>query len=222
LQRSGASPTPVVHSGTLMRPGELNVLETEDLQLYLPEGSLYDSIWFTRTTEAANGPLTFSPLHRLESQLIPSHRYFNVRIKPDKMIPYPLREHMLVRRIGKPDDVDVARAQWQVGYYGAAFREFGSFQLVADNQPPVIGTNGLRNGGNLGKAGKIIVTVTDDNKAVRSLRAELDGKWLLFSRRGNTFTYAVDEHCPPGSHQLKLKAEDEAGNIAETSLNFTR
>jgi hypothetical protein len=222
LQRSGA-PIPLTpRSGTLMRPGELNVLETDDLQVYLPEGSLNDSIWFTRNTESGTGALSYSPVHRLESHLVPSHKYFSVRIKPDKAIPYPLRDHMLMRRTGKPDDIDVSRAHWQVGFYAAEFREFGSFQLVADNQPPVISTNGLKNGGSLGKATKIVVSVTDDNKAIRGLRAELDGKWLLFSRKGNTFSYALDEHCPPGSHVLKLRAEDEAGNVSETSVNFSR
>jgi murein DD-endopeptidase MepM/ murein hydrolase activator NlpD len=222
LQRAGPPIPPAPRSGTLMRPGELNVVETEDLQLYLPEGSLYDSIWFTRSIEVANGPLSYSPIHHLQSYLVPSHKYFSVRIKPDKAIPYPLREHMLIRRTGKPDDIDVAMANWQLGYYSAEFREFGSFQLVADNTPPVVSTNGLKDGGSLGKATKIVVSVTDDNKAIRSLRAELDGKWLCFARRGNTFTYALDEHCPPGSHTLKLRVEDEAGNTTEKTVSFTR
>jgi hypothetical protein len=206
----------------MMRPGELNGEDADGLQVYIPEGCLYDSVAYIPRSRPVPGPLTYSPEHSVLSYLIPSHKPFSVRIRPDKAVPAGLKDHMLIRRKGKAKDVDVAKATIQTGYYAADFREFGDFQLIADDKAPVISTNGLHEGSNLSRVSKIVVTVTDDNHAVGNIRAELDGKWLLFARKGNTFTYTMDEHCPPGRHALRIRVADEAGNLSDKTVNFTR
>ncbi|MCK7557918.1 hypothetical protein MKQ70_24075 [Chitinophaga sedimenti] len=61
-----------------------------------------------------------------------------------------------------------------------------------------------------------------DASGIKSYRADLDGKWLLFSRKGNVITYTFDDHCRPGNHQLVITAYDVAGNEATYTLNFKR
>ncbi len=107
-----------------------------------------------------------------------------------------------------------------MGMYSAKFREFGMFQLIADNQPPVI--SGMVSGSDLSKAGKITIYIRDNYDQVKDFRAELDGKWLRFVQRGNTFTYKFDEKCPKGEHELKITAEDQVGNITTKVYHFTR
>jgi len=70
--------------------------------------------------------------------------------------------------------------------------------------------------------GKIICTVTDQWKKIKNFRATLNGSWVMFSNSGSTWRYAVDEKCPPGNYELVVTAEDEAGNIATKSIQFTR
>ncbi|HLO38811.1 MAG TPA: hypothetical protein VK173_09975, partial [Lacibacter sp.] len=65
-------------------------------------------------------------------------------------------------------------------------------------------------------------TVADNKKTIYSFRAELDGEWLMFSGLGPVYRYRVDEHCPPGEHELKIRVEDEAGNSTERMIRFTR
>jgi hypothetical protein len=51
----------------------------------------------------------------------------------------------------------------------------------------------------------------------------LDGNWLRFSNdKGSSFIYEFDEMCPAGEHELKIIAEDLAGNIIEKKYRFTR
>ncbi|MGL6269310.1 MAG: M23 family peptidase, partial [Chitinophagaceae bacterium] len=102
------------------------------------------------------------------------------------------------------------------------FREFGSFQLIADDIPPQLNVSGIADGANLSKASRIIITATDNNDAIRNFRAELNGKWLMFSQKGRTFTYKFDENCLPGKHSLKISVEDEAGNTTVKNIHFTR
>jgi murein DD-endopeptidase MepM/ murein hydrolase activator NlpD len=204
---------------SLMKPDEVNVFENENIELYIPENILYDSIYFKYGTSPGGQPEAYSAVHLLHTPSVPLHSNFTVRIKPDKTVPVHLQERMLVKKITRTSTT-VKKATWSMGKYSAAFRDFGSFQLIADSQPPVI--SGMAEGAHLSRASRILIQVSDNHKLVRNFRAELDGKWLRFVQRGNSFTYLFDEKCKPGKHQLKISVEDEAGNIAVKNYSFTR
>ena len=221
LQRSSRINPPKPKLGQLMLPDQINIYETEQIQVVIPEKGIYDSIYFSHSVRAKTASTGFSAIHDVETYQVPVHGMFTVRLKSDSAIPYPLRDRMLIRKITKAD-TDVRKAKWELGWYTAAFREFGSFQLIADDIPPQIGVSGVTDGANASKATRIVVTATDNNEAIRNFRAELDGKWLMFSQRGRTFTYKFDEHCLPGNHILKLSVEDEAGNATIKTIRFTR
>lgn len=218
LQRSPVNQLNPVQPN-LMRPDEVNVFENENLEVYIPENTLYDSIYFKYSTSPGGQPETYSAVHLIHSGYVPLHSNFTVRIKPDKTIPYDLRDRVLVKKTTR-SSVMVKKASWVMGKYSAEFRDFGSFQLIADRQAPVIG--GLVNGANLSKYSRIVLQVSDNNRQIRNFRAELDGKWLRFVQRGNSFRYVFDEKCRPGKHQLKISVEDEAGNIATREFTFIR
>ena len=221
LQRSARINSPKSKTGQLMLPDQINIYETENIQVMIPEKGIYDSIYFTHSVRAKTASTGYSPIHDLQTYQVPVHSPFTVRIKTDITIPYPLRDRMLIRKITKSES-DVRKAKWELGWYAASFREFGSFQLIADDVPPQINIQGVPDGANLSRASRIVVTATDNNEAVRNFRAELDGKWLMFSQKSRTFTYKFDEHCSPGNHILKISVDDEAGNTAVKTVRFTR
>ncbi len=218
VQRSSIKPA-TVPTGILMKPGDLNVYESPDLQVYLPEKTLYDSIYFRNSVAAGGQPMTFSPIYTVHSPTTPLHDYITVSIKPDKTIPYPLRSRMLFKKVIR-DNISVKKADWVMGMYAAKVREFGMFQLLADDQAPVI--SGIAPGADLSRATKITIYVKDNNDQVNNFRAELDGKWLRFVQRGNTFTYGFDEYCSRGEHELNISVKDEAGNTTTRSYTFKR
>jgi hypothetical protein len=118
---------------------------------------------------------------------------------------------------------DVQKAEWQNGWASAKFRDFGYYQLLVDDVPPVIVPLGFVDGSNLSKATRIAFTITDNLSKFKNVRAELNGQWLRFTNdKGRTFIYRFDEKCLSGSHELKIKAEDEAGNVTEKVYRFTR
>lgn len=219
LQKNGSSLSVPLKLGTLMKQGELNVFETTELQVFLPEQALYDSIYFRNSVLPGGQPLAFSPVHIIQTPMTPVQDYFTLRMKADKTIPYQLRDRLLIKKTTK-DDITVRKAVWEMGLYSAVFREFGTFQLVADDQPPVI--SGLAQGADLSKSQKITIYIRDNFDQVKDFRAELDGKWLRFVQRGNTFTYKFDEICQQGEHVLKISVHDEAGNKAVQEFRFRR
>jgi len=222
---------PNLSSNQKFSPGFVNVFEREDIQVILGENDLYDSINFTYVKKASTTPQAFSELHSIHTGLAPIHGYYAVKIKVDKSLQNIDTDKIIMQRTwgskmdvvkpekdARPDD-PVERGEWFTG----KFREFGNFQLLLDNVPPVISPIGLRDNANLSRSSQIIFTVTDNMKEIKNFRAELDGKWLRFTNdKGRNFIYKFDEMCPPGNHELNVRVEDEAGNKTVKVFHFTR
>lgn len=201
-------------------PGFVNLFENSNISFYLPENCLYDSIRFQyREISSADGFTIF----QLHNTSVPLQTYFPVTIKAETAFP----DKMIMHRFANGKD-DYAKAEQvangkESGWYRASFREFGSFQLMIDTEPPVITPIGFRDGMNCSKQRRIVFAVKDNTEDIKKFTATLDGNWLLFSNdKGSRFIYEFDEKCPAGEHELKIVAEDQVGNLTEKVYRFTR
>jgi murein DD-endopeptidase MepM/ murein hydrolase activator NlpD len=197
-------------------PGFINVFESENVHFYLPEISLYDSFRF-RYNEII--PAAGFPIYQLHNTTVPVQKMFPVKIKnsltlhPDKIV---------MHRFANSKN-DYAKAVNENGWYKASFREFGNFQLLEDTLPPTVTPIGFKEGIDAAKLNRIAFVIADATEELLNFNAVLDGQWLRFSNdKGRTFIYKFDEHCPPGSHELKISVEDCVGNITEKIYHFTR
>ncbi len=208
-------------NGNEFRPNVVNVFENDRLEVYLPQTTLYDSVAFFHAEKNSLSPDSYSPVYSVLSGLVPAQNYFTISIKANKPVENNLQNKILIKRSwnGK---TEVVKAMKHLDWYSAKFNSFGNFELIADNEPPVIVAN-FHDNANLSQASKIIITPKDNNDQVKNFRAELDGKWLRFSNdKGKNFIYEFDEKCSRGKHELKISIEDEAGNRSEKTLYFTR
>ncbi len=213
-------------TGTITSPGEkeflpnfVNVYEDESIQVYLDDKALYDSVKFSLRSEESPLPESISPVFSVLSGLVPSETFFTIRLKPNRALQWP--DKVLIKRSWKGKS-EVVKAKQEGDWFTGKFRAFGDFELITDNEPPVI-AGGFANNSNLARSHSIIFTPKDNNDEIINFRAELDGKWLMFSNdKGRNFIYQFDEKCPKGRHELKITVEDLAGNTAEKILNFTR
>ncbi len=201
-------------------PGFLNLFENDNISFYLPENSLYDSIRFEY--KEINSATGFN-IYQLHNTSVPVNGYFPITIRattntPDKMVMH--------RFANGKDDYKKAEPVTngdKTGWYRANFREFGSFQLMVDDEPPVVTPIGFYSGMNCSKQSRIVFVVKDNTEDLKSFTALLDGNWLRFSNdKGTRFIYEFDEMCPKGEHELKVIAEDMVGNITERVYKFTR
>jgi hypothetical protein len=117
----------------------------------------------------------------------------------------------------------IRKATLQNGWVSASFDNLGIFQAFVDTIPPTINAPAKgKDTLDLSPLTRIVFTPTD-NYAVRSFRAELDGKWLKFSNdKGRNHIYIFDEQCPYGVHELKVKVEDIVGNVTEKTWWFKK
>lgn len=214
----GTAPSPDKVFYPLMVDG----YETENCEFFIGERCLYDSVRIKYDQGKSASPQAISALHSIGSSTIPLQDSFLIRIRPHQSITEELKVSTVMQWFSGARQ-DVVKADWQNGWASAKFRDFGFFHLIVDEVPPVIVPIGFTDGSNLSKATRISFTITDNLGKFKNVRAELDGNWLRFTNdKGKTFTYYFDEKCLSGQHQLRISAEDEAGNKTEKIYRFTR
>lgn len=205
---------------TVFQPGSVNLFENDNISFYLPENSLYDSIRFVfKESEAGSG----YPIYQIHNTSVPVNGYFPITIKAVSDRPEKMVMHRFAN--GKNDfrKADPVVHGKDSGWYRASFREFGSFQLMKDTEPPEIIPVGFRSGMDCSKQTRIVFVVKDNTEDLKRFTATLDGNWLCFSNdKGSRFIYEFDEKCAAGEHELKIIAEDMVGNSTERAYKFTR
>lgn len=223
-----SNPVPLVNQAPhkSFAPANVNIFEENDFEIYLDEDCLYDSIQpvFDRVDQP--GPNAISSLFRFADASIPVHGEINIRIKPNVGIPGELMDKIVIKRTeGK--SINYRKAEWQKGWVAARFDDFGSYQAFIDTASPSVNGPDSYREGNIDtidlSPSKKIVFYPKDNTGVKSFRAELDGKWLMFTNdKAAAWIYNFDERCPYGVHRLKVKIEDIVGNVAEKEWWFKR
>ena len=198
-------------------PGFINVFENNHVHFYLGENAIYDSFYFKyNETKDLKG----KSIYQIHNATIPLQSYFTLKIKED--FQWKDTGKIVMFRSYGPK-TDYKKADYENGWYKAAFREFGNFRLLIDSTPPSINAVGFFNGMNASKLSRILFVITDNTEDIKDFNALLDGKWLRFSNdKGRNFIYRFDELCPPGQHELVITAEDQVGNITKKIYNFTR
>jgi hypothetical protein len=201
-------------------PGFINIFENNSIRFYLPPYCLYDSMRFQYNETPGKTGYTVYQLHNTS---VPLQKNFPISIKTTT----PLPDKMVMHRFANGKN-DYAKAEAEnykdeTGWYKASFREFGSFELMIDTMPPTITPIGFKDGMNCGKQSRIVFVVKDNTEEIKKFTALLDGNWLRFSNdKGSRFIYDFDELCPAGEHELKIIAEDQVGNVAQSTYHLQK
>jgi hypothetical protein len=195
-----------------------STFERSNISFSLDAEDLYDGLCLEYSEKKDESSL--SNRHQVHYPYVPVHTFFDLKIKPDKRVAFSNGDKVaMMYSDGKAEDGRAA--SFESGWYKASVRNFGNYWLVSDTVPPVI-TTLQKEGANLSKAARITFRVKEDITSVKKFRAELDGKWLMFEPKGDTFFYAFDEHCPKGRHKLVISASDENNNTKSFVYTFTR
>ncbi|MBK5269854.1 MAG: M23 family metallopeptidase, partial [Bacteroidia bacterium] len=93
-------------------PNQVNVLERQDFEMYLPEICLYDTIQalYSRTNSSLQNAVT--ALHQVNDASVPVHDNLTVRIKPDKPVPEEWKNKIVIKRTSG-ESSSIRKAEWQ-------------------------------------------------------------------------------------------------------------
>jgi hypothetical protein len=222
VKYSGNASVIPTFQGKQFYPLMLDGFESETCEFYIPEQGLYDSVHITHSSIPVSSQYALSDMHRIGNGNIPLQLPMQVRLKPAHNLT-AAQENRTIMQWSSGSKKAVKKVEWYNGWGNAQFRDFGNFQLLLDEQPPVIIPIGFVDGTNFSKASRLIFAISDNNDKVNNVQAEIDGQWIRCSNdKGKSFIYRFDEHFPPGSHMLKVYAEDEAGNTTESSYRISR
>ena len=209
--------SPVNRAEERLLPNNVNVFERPAFELYTSESTIYDTVSISCSELAGTGGAVSSQFRFLD-QYIPVHDNVTVRIKPDQAVGADERDRVVIKN-NLGTKTFVQKGEYKNGWFSAKFRQFGSYQAFVDKEPPTI--NAVPT--NLAVARRIVITPRDNFNSIKSFRAELDGEWLMFTNdKGKTWIYTFDEKFPRGQHELKVRVEDEAGNVTTKTFQVRR
>lgn len=204
---------------TAFKQGRVNEYSDPGISFTIDERQLYDDICLE--VKATPDPASLSDKYQVHYPYIPLHHYFDMRLKPNKTIPFDLRSKVvLMYSDGKDADGKEAESV-EKGWYKASVRNFGTYWLAIDTTAPVI-TSVHKKKADLSRLKQLTLTAKDDITSVRSFSGTIDDEWVCFEQHGNSFFYEFDEHCMKGRHELIFKAEDDNGNERTYKLEFSR
>ncbi|MEM8906693.1 MAG: M23 family metallopeptidase [Bacteroidota bacterium] len=205
---------------------EENIIETDDLYLYFPKGTLYENLYlrYQRSKEQSNN--VYSAVHHVHDFQTPVHRYFDLAIRPGT-IPDSLKDKAFVAYCDPKNRIQSCGGQWNEGRLEAKVRDLGDYYIMLDTKAPKIKPVRFRS--NMNGYSKMTFKITDDIKTARNVEqlyyeATIDGQWVLleFDAKNDLLTHRFDEQTGPGTHEFRLIVSDHRGNETVFERTFRR
>lgn len=194
------------------RPGRLNTPSGEFI--YSPN-AFYDYFNFDMKEITSSG---ISNTIKLDNSYIPIHDEYSIGIKTKDVSAKDKTVMQLISGSYKALDKGLWDGDVMIGH----FNRLGNVTLVKDETKPVISVGNVKEG-MIVKNGSILrMSASDNLGTIRNFNVYADGQWLLFKRKGNTFTYKVDDNMPKGKSKLVVSVEDVAGNKAVREFNINK
>ncbi len=209
---------PACDDGEVFRVNRINTFTHPNVKFSLEAKDLYDDICFTMSErEDLNA---YSARYTLSDETIPIHTYFSLYIKPNKPVPFELRNKIaMVYSLDGKDEYG-KDAVFDNGWYRASVRTFGEYRLAEDTTPPQIIPMQSRTA--LLKSDRITFKAKEDITSVVKFDAKIDGEWVPFEQNGDIFYYEFEDKFKKGDHEVVVSATDENGNTESITYTFKR
>ena len=208
IQGKPAEPTTKEPDGVLFEYLHDNEYATEDMNIYLPAGALYDDFYFSH--KAVNQSGYYSAVHRVHNRTVPLHQWGELAIKitvdtlPDE------KYYMVYIDNDKKSPVE---GRYHAGWITARVRKLGQYAIAADVTAPTITPVKPEE---WGSSQKVEFKITDKESGIATYRGEIDGEFCLFEydAKRNTITCHLDDtpFVKGISHELTLVVTDCCGN----------
>lgn len=195
-----------------------NQIAQREFKLFFAKGALYRNLELQFLTSVDSSYNIYSKVYHVHNFLTPLHKYFEIGIKPNKVLAN-YREKAFIGYCGKNQNYVNCGGQWNGEWLETKTSQLGNFCILLDTIPPNI--EPIRFSKNLKGYSSISFKITDNfeiGKGGKSISYEayIDDQWILMKYNGKkeTITYRFDEYLQPGTHAFKLNVTDALGNTA--------
>jgi hypothetical protein len=195
-----------------------NSFKTDDIQIDIPQGTLYGDLDFEYAT-APQPANAYSLTHRVHNNLTPLFQSYRLAIKPTNLPP-----HLQSKALIASAESGSEGGRFENGWVIVNTRNFGNFYVVVDTIAPTITARNLINGKNLAAQSKIDFTITDNFSGIQSFDGYIDGEWVLmeYDPKNRHLWHRFDSSLPKGKHQFKLVVKDWKDNEKVYEASFIR
>ncbi len=205
---------------------EDNYIERNGFSMYMPKGTLYETLYLKYSAVPDESGETYSPVHSIQTKTTPVHDWYTLRMKPIGLPQDKWDKAIIVNcENGKIPVNQGGRIEGD--YIVAEARKLGDFCIMVDDKPPSIKPVTFKS--NMTGYNKISFKVDDEfETSWKNDRfywdGYIDGKWVLFERdsRNNVLTHRFEKDLPKGKHTIRLEVRDERKNLAVFEREFTR
>ncbi len=202
-----------------------NRFSTSDVDLEIPEGSLYHSLNFHYEKFPIESGY-FSNLHQLEDNTVPFHSGAILKIIPVNLSENLEDKALLVSIDSVTGQYWSAGGKYEDGWVSSKINVLGLYAIRVDTVPPTIKPLSISNKNTLTEKERIRFIVKDDLSGINKYEGYLDGKWALFEYdpRINQIVHYFDSKRfkMNRQHQLKLIVSDNKNNIAVYEATFRK
>ena len=202
-------------------PEQENKITGNYFEATFAKTAFYDAVPFQFSEQQVNAINTVSPIINFQNTFVPVHNKYDIKIKTNLAANDTLRNKTIMQftTAGKRN---ILKGNWIGNQMQGSLRKLGTWQLVVDTVPPAIKITGKLPLKFTALQKMLQVKCEDNFDEIENFTATLDGQWLMFEKKGNSYTYHFDEHCTKGAHQLLITATDVAGNISQQNFSFTK
>jgi hypothetical protein len=203
-------------STRILAPNQIQKVIERDVELYFPLTCFYDTVPFILKKLPLLKGKDISPRYIFGNIDIPVHDSFTLRLHSFLPSQSDLRKKTLIEIINKNGNT-IKKGDWQGNWMSTKTIEFGIMRLIIDTTPPAITMFNWIDNPSIVKNEMFQFRCTD-NSGIKDVKAEIDGHWILLSKKNDLYTYHFDEFCTKGKHQLDIHVIDIAGNRSSKTL----
>jgi hypothetical protein len=205
-----------------------NDFQNNEMALHLPEGCLYENVYFQYDMTQGASSAVYSPTHHLHEDSTPLHKGGELKIRPSGPVYDELRSKYFLAYYDHSGDVSSCGGTWDGDMLKIRAYAFGDYCVMLDTVAPSIKPISFKT--DLKNASKMSFRVKDNFDNARgaegiSFRATVDGAWILmeYDPKYNSITHRFDNtKISAGEHQLKIVVKDNRANVRVFESLFMR
>jgi hypothetical protein len=210
-------------SSVIVMPfGRTNTFISEKINLSIPAGALYDTLYFRYSVFPGDRRM-YSDIFQIATRFTPVHKPFALTIKPDTFPPGK-EDKLIIVKVDEKGRISYSGGKYSKGYISADVLSFGGYAVSIDTVPPEILSNGFTDGSDFTQKSSMRFRITDNLSGISTYNGLIDGNWVLFEydAKNNLIYYKFDEkRVQKGTtHKLELTVTDNRGNSTSLVRNF--
>lgn len=202
-----------------------NTFANEELKVTIPALALYDDLYFSYKKSATLKGAA-SPSYQIIDNKTALQKPMSLSINA-KAIPSNLTSKAFVFSVNSKGKRNYEGGSYSAGWITTQTKNLGAFAVAIDTVVPLIKPVFKvvdKNNVDLKNLKTISFKITDNLSEIKSYRATIDGKWVLFEYdyKNDLLFFEFDGSIKPGSHKLSLKVNDGRNNTAVFECGFVR